>query len=398
MASYTYFTCPLSKKIFLNPVIIADGYFYEKNEIEKWLCDNDTSPVTGEKLSHLNIIPCHTFKEFINNVLDATVELSLELGSKMKRDQYVESNSHADNKFIIRKIIDKGLYEKLLNYTQFSITLDNSIITLLEKCEDIDVIKHLIDNTIDLYRYRKAIPYIMEMSSDLILYALQKEKINVKMINPVYVCYHNNLEVLKLVANDNIINITDPAPPLLAAIFNENKLESYKIVQYLLEHNFDLNAKFGFAGDSYIHKIATHSTVEIMKLFVQKKVDPNGINLYGDQIIHYAVYNNLDMVKYVIGLGLNINASNYYGCRPIDFACSKGKYDVINFLLTRGVELNYDKRTVYLRNKKLGLINEIPNIILANYGNTLIEKVKMNPLLTKIEKNRIVRRLESLKN
>ena len=35
----------------------ADGQTYERNAIETWLAGNDTSPLTGERLEHKQLVP-----------------------------------------------------------------------------------------------------------------------------------------------------------------------------------------------------------------------------------------------------------------------------------------------------------------------------------------------------
>ena len=45
------FCCPISSALMKHPVICEDGYTYERDQIEHWLEDNDTSPMTRERLS-----------------------------------------------------------------------------------------------------------------------------------------------------------------------------------------------------------------------------------------------------------------------------------------------------------------------------------------------------------
>ena len=59
--------CPITYRIFVEPYVAADGYTYEKHAIEKWLYDHDTSPLTGLKLSHKNILPNLTIQSLIRN-------------------------------------------------------------------------------------------------------------------------------------------------------------------------------------------------------------------------------------------------------------------------------------------------------------------------------------------
>jgi len=49
--------CPITKDIFIEPVIALDGRTYEKTAIEYWFKDNHKSPETGEQLSSTILIP-----------------------------------------------------------------------------------------------------------------------------------------------------------------------------------------------------------------------------------------------------------------------------------------------------------------------------------------------------
>lgn len=44
------YVCPLTKKLFLEPVTLYDGSVFEKQAIEKWFEKNDTNPITNEIL------------------------------------------------------------------------------------------------------------------------------------------------------------------------------------------------------------------------------------------------------------------------------------------------------------------------------------------------------------
>ena len=49
-------------EIMRDPVIISDGHSYERRNIEKWLSDKNTSPLTGEALSNKSLIPNHSLR------------------------------------------------------------------------------------------------------------------------------------------------------------------------------------------------------------------------------------------------------------------------------------------------------------------------------------------------
>ena len=42
-----------------HPVFAADGYTYERRNIEEWLKSTNESPITKEVLAHRNLVPNH---------------------------------------------------------------------------------------------------------------------------------------------------------------------------------------------------------------------------------------------------------------------------------------------------------------------------------------------------
>ena len=48
-----------------NPVIMMDGYTYEKSAIERWLQDHDRSPMTNIRLRDTRLIPNLKLQEII---------------------------------------------------------------------------------------------------------------------------------------------------------------------------------------------------------------------------------------------------------------------------------------------------------------------------------------------
>ncbi|KAF8388237.1 hypothetical protein HHK36_026903 [Tetracentron sinense] len=64
----TYFRCPLSLELMLDPVIVSSGQTYERDFIQKWL-DNELTicPKTRQTLAHTNLIPNYTVKALLTN-------------------------------------------------------------------------------------------------------------------------------------------------------------------------------------------------------------------------------------------------------------------------------------------------------------------------------------------
>ncbi len=43
--------------VMVEPVIAADGHTYERAALQEWLLQHVTSPVTGDFLAHMRIVP-----------------------------------------------------------------------------------------------------------------------------------------------------------------------------------------------------------------------------------------------------------------------------------------------------------------------------------------------------
>ena len=58
--------CPLTMEVMRDPVFTADGQTYERTEIEKWFAlGNRTSPLTGEELPSMNLLPNIALRQVI---------------------------------------------------------------------------------------------------------------------------------------------------------------------------------------------------------------------------------------------------------------------------------------------------------------------------------------------
>ncbi|CAH8364227.1 unnamed protein product [Eruca vesicaria subsp. sativa] len=56
----SHFICPLLKGVMNEPCVAADGYTYDREAIQNWLRENDTSPVTNLELPDKNLLANYT--------------------------------------------------------------------------------------------------------------------------------------------------------------------------------------------------------------------------------------------------------------------------------------------------------------------------------------------------
>jgi hypothetical protein len=113
-------TCPISQKIFKDPVIADDGITYEKEYILKWL-QYGISPITKKKIS-VKLIDNISIKSLVNEYLLNYPGI---------------------------KYINNKKFNKLLKYSKFDLS-SHFFENLVENCEDEKILKYVIDNANDL--------------------------------------------------------------------------------------------------------------------------------------------------------------------------------------------------------------------------------------------------------
>jgi hypothetical protein len=69
--------CSITSDIFENPVFTADGHTYERRAISEWFdSKHNTSPLTGKRLEHLNLVPNHAMKSAVTSFLESAKVIS----------------------------------------------------------------------------------------------------------------------------------------------------------------------------------------------------------------------------------------------------------------------------------------------------------------------------------
>ena len=104
--------CPITKMIYLYPVIADDGYIYEDIAINSWLLVNNVSPITGHHIKKVNNI-AKNMEKYINKI----IKLYPELEDRRFPISYYEQNTRLKYLYVydkeicqknkLRRIIDK---------------------------------------------------------------------------------------------------------------------------------------------------------------------------------------------------------------------------------------------------------------------------------------------------
>lgn len=355
-----YLICPLTHKIFCNPVTASDNYVYEYQAIRKYLSEEDTSPITGELITD----DLSTATEVIRLVS----EYLLENPSRLL-DQYVPSMKFEDNIVLIKQLVESGNYNNLLCYTHFDLRRFFSMMTDIEKFiknEEL-VLIHVINNTenleeLILHEWR-LIHLICPYSTRILEFIIKKgADINAMeeagMTPLQIVTRHSNFESIKLLINYGA-NPVICSPDGWNAFHYACKICNLEIVKYyvdLLESNPEYKKYLNIPtvdGVHPIHLACNHSVPEVIKYLIDKKLDLNVVTNEGWTPLHLlCFYSSYEMIKYI--LDQNVDRSKKIR-KLYDKDCKCGYLDLIgmNKKLTKVQikELKLYKRTTHKKTK-----------------------------------------------
>eukprot|EP00927_Polykrikos_kofoidii_P049553 TRINITY_DN43600_c0_g1_i1.p1 TRINITY_DN43600_c0_g1~~TRINITY_DN43600_c0_g1_i1.p1 ORF type:complete len:899 (-),score=151.23 TRINITY_DN43600_c0_g1_i1:65-2761(-) len=87
------FYCPISQQCMHDPVVLTDGHTYERRHIEKWLTQNETSPVSGARLTHKTIVTNHALRNAIEEYFEQV------LGSHRQAIRQATEGMHRQGNF-----------------------------------------------------------------------------------------------------------------------------------------------------------------------------------------------------------------------------------------------------------------------------------------------------------
>ena len=187
---------------------------------------------------------------------------------------------------------------------------------------------------------------------------------------PLYMAIEfDNFEIIKLLVDNgaeiNAISINGKAP--LHCAVEKGKLN---IIQWLAEHGADINIEshpIRFSGHQSLSERIIQNNIAIIKKPIknQDQIVPNEkidsfdfiqwlsehiplikncrgqMPFCGGTPLHFAVHNNrFDIIKLLIEMGANINASDFYNTTPLHLAVGISSLENIQWLVQHGADIN----------------------------------------------------------
>lgn len=91
-SSFEVFLCPITRGVMTDPVVIADGYTYERSAIEFWLRSSWKSPFTGLELPNKGMIPNQALRTLLKSLIDAVQDRVGRAADASAKEACVESS------------------------------------------------------------------------------------------------------------------------------------------------------------------------------------------------------------------------------------------------------------------------------------------------------------------
>jgi WD40 repeat protein len=168
---YDKYKCSINHKYMVEPVLAADGFFYERHVIERWLKNNDTSPMTQKILKHKQTSECIKFNNEIEEFYCRHPEKrppSLPIPKQINNPKVLNGHTNrvssiafsSNGRYLVSGSIDKticvwnlqsGVCEKVLKGHAHPVT---SIATSHHMDDGFFIVSGSLDGTIRIWDFR----------------------------------------------------------------------------------------------------------------------------------------------------------------------------------------------------------------------------------------------------
>lgn len=283
-----HLTCPLSKRLFLHPVITNDGTVYEKDEVNKNILKKDGT---------LNFDITYTDSIQVKYLVDTLIESFPDLKNRRYDPRGREKVTVEYNKDTIINIIKHKKYRYLLYFDKFVFKdLDYDMVHSIVLTKYHNIVEHVIKHCEDLDTK------LEEKNSCICGYCPTGESFDVNILNILTKCGMNDM--VKLVVNDNIkvdINQLDsngysPVRNLLENIYirKSNREKTVETIKYMIDHGVNLFIESG-SRDPPILTIIKDKLIELVD-YTLDNVDMTDEQM-GDLCAYLQQHNESDIYK-----------------------------------------------------------------------------------------------------
>jgi len=334
--------CPITKQIFLFPVLASDGFTYEKSAIKKWFkMNNNISPMTGKKVDDTDYKKNIIIADMVTHILDKNPNLAEEQ-YKIEEVYKIEKKIYTFNS-IIEAIRDDNLdvdtIEEIVDFTNINVDIDDNY------------------NIMSLFWTHKSIGELVE-KINIGESGMSIREDNDDSDNP---CRIVNSCFFNLCSNEIIKTVIDKTPLLeLADNFGYTILDraikndqNIDIIEYILHKSTDFNIFIDTCDENNVFQVLCelsqneniyNSLMIIVRKYIEHyKKNKSKVFSDGQMYIHYACqYGLLDLVDLLYNAGgADLNSKTEYDYTCIDVAYDNDKIKIVEYLLDKNVDITH---------------------------------------------------------
>lgn len=290
------YICPISHCIFMDPVIAEDGFTYERTEIINWLKNNNTSPITRDKINKI-VLPNQFAKTIITEKLQ-------------KNPQYKQHQYEIILPF--SEILKQKAYTQILKIQSFTLNDLNILLNIYNK--DLDI--YIVHMVYIIGPNKEIILKNNIQFSDEILWLFVKQQYNIFMCsskNIINLLFEaNNFEIIKYYFE--ITNIDTQKK--LIKIFNSSHLETCiknnqkNIIVHIVEKlnykftniNIDYSIKLFVDNAKHSHDTILYAYDKVRLVINYKFIEKFNKCLVNKLIETYNTHNNINIIIYIMSM------------------------------------------------------------------------------------------------
>ena len=125
-----------------------------------------------------------------------------------------------------------------------------------------------------------------------------------------------------------------------------------------------------------LHRAASYSHEEIVRLLINAGADVNVQNFFTGGALHFAAYRqNVNIIRMLLAHGADVNAiGGWAGCSALQIATSEGWHEVARLLISAGADVHY----INSRSRE-DIANRLPLELAVERGYEDIVKLFLEP-------------------
>lgn len=218
--------------------------------------------------------------------------------------------------------------------------------------ENVDVVKLLVESGADIQAVTEdgktlchlAVINSISMTKYVLSLGLDINSMDIEGLSPLHyvVGYNENTEIVSLLIQSGAdIHMTTMNGINLLHSAAMNNASSVAMVKYVLDLGFDINDKDNNGWTPLCYASRYSENVEIIKLLLESGADVKTVAIDGKSLLHLVAFNSeLSVVRYVLGLGFDINDKDKNDWTPLHYAAKfNPNVEVLKFFIELGANI-----------------------------------------------------------